>query len=184
MEGVAIKVIRPQDMPLQVANGNFDIAITGRDWLTEHRHQFPTSPACELVDLKYGWVRIVAVVANEVPVEDAASLRDYCRSRPVRIATEYINIADNYARENRINDYRIIPTWGSTEAFLPEDADILIENTETGGTIARHNLKIVDTLFESTACLIGNRQSLHNTTKAVAIGRVSARLKKTVETLS
>ncbi len=184
MEGVAIKVIRPQDMPLQVANGNFDIAITGRDWLTEHRHQFPTSPACELVDLKYGWVRIVAVVANEVPVEDAASLSDYCRSRPVRIATEYINIADNYARESRINDYRIIPTWGSTEAFLPEDADILIENTETGGTIARHNLKIVDTLLESTACLIGNRQSLHNTSKAVTIGRVSARLKKTVETLS
>jgi ATP phosphoribosyltransferase len=51
--------------------------------------------------------------------------------------------------------YRIIPTWGASEAFLPEDADLLIENTETGGTIARHNLKVIDTIFESTACLIG-----------------------------
>jgi ATP phosphoribosyltransferase len=50
----------------------------------------------------------------------------------------------------------VIPTWGATEAFLPDDADLLIENTETGGTIARHNLKIIDTLFESTACIIGN----------------------------
>jgi ATP phosphoribosyltransferase len=50
----------------------------------------------------------------------------------------------------------VIPTWGASEAFLPEDADLLIENTETGQTIARHNLKIIDTLFESTACLIGS----------------------------
>ena len=41
---MTVKVIRPQDMPLQVANGNFDLAITGRDWLTEHLDQFPSSP--------------------------------------------------------------------------------------------------------------------------------------------
>ena len=48
LAGVAIKVIRPQDMPLQVANGNFDLAITGRDWLMEHLYQFPSSPVKEL----------------------------------------------------------------------------------------------------------------------------------------
>ncbi len=158
LEGVAGKVIRPQDMPLQVANGNFDLAITGRDWLLEHLYQFPASPVKELLDLKLGKVRIVAVVSQNLPVNDTYSLRRFlaAQSVPFRVASEYVNIADKYARDNHLGHYRIVPTWGATEAFLPEDADLLVENTQTGQTIARHNLKIIDTLFESTACLIGN----------------------------
>jgi ATP phosphoribosyltransferase len=157
LEGVSVKVIRPQDMPLQVANGNFDLAITGRDWLTEHLNQFPTSPVREMLNIGSGRVRMVAVVSRELPVDDAAGLREYLagREETFRVASEYVNIADKYAREKRLGRYRVIPTWGATEAFLPEDADMLIENTETGRTIARHNLKIIDTLFESTACLVG-----------------------------
>jgi ATP phosphoribosyltransferase len=158
IEGVTVKVIRPQDMPLQVANGNFDLAITGRDWLTDHRAQFPYSPVKEVIDLKLRKVRLVAVVHNDLPVEDTAGLSRYQNSReqPVRVASEYVNIADKYARENHLGRYTVIPTWGATEAFLPDDADLLIENTETGRTIKLHNLKIIDTLFESTACLIGS----------------------------
>jgi len=158
IEGVAVKVIRPQDMPLQVANGNFDLAITGRDWLTDHLYQFSSSPVKALLDLKSGRVRMVAVVSQELPVDDVADLSKFISgmTAPFRVASEYINIADRYARDNHFGRYRVIPTWGATEAFLPDDADLLIENTETGGTIARHNLKIIDTLFESTACLIGN----------------------------
>ncbi len=158
LAGISIKVIRPQDMPLQVANGNFDLAITGRDWLIDHKYQFPSSPVRDILDLKYGRVRLVAVVSQEVQAEDVGGLRRAYRQSeaPCRIASEYVNIADRYAREHRLSRYRIIPTWGASEAFLPEDADLLIENTETGGTIARHKLRIIDTLFESTACLIGN----------------------------
>ncbi|HEY83083.1 MAG TPA: ATP phosphoribosyltransferase [Dehalococcoidia bacterium] len=158
LEGVSVKVIRPQDMPLQVANGNFDLAITGRDWLLEHLYQFPSSPVKEILDLKQGKVRMVAVVSQTLPAADVYSLREFATARkePFRVASEYVNIADKYARENHLGHYRVIPTWGATEAFLPEDADLLIENTETGQTIARHNLKIIDTLFESTACLIGH----------------------------
>ena len=65
--------------------------------------------------------------------------------------------------------YRIIPTWGATEAFLPEDADLLIENTETGSTIARHNLKIIDTLFESTARLIGMKGARYSRAKQACL---------------
>ena len=157
LDGVVIKVIRPQDMPLQVANGNFDLAITGRDWLREHLYCFPSSPVTELLDLKFGWVRIVAVVSKDLPVNDVYSLRELVSERtiPFRVASEYVNIADKYARDNHLGMYKVVPTWGASEAFLPEDADLLIENTETGRTIARHNLKIIDTLFESTACLIG-----------------------------
>ncbi|AKG53451.1 ATP phosphoribosyltransferase [Dehalogenimonas sp. WBC-2] len=182
MGGFAIKTIRPQDMPLQVANGNFDLAITGWDWLTDHLHQFPGSPVKRLLDLKYGWVRIVAVVANEVPVTNAVELKEYFRGQNLRVATEYINIADDYARHNHFGRYRIAPTWGSTEAYIPEDADLLIENTETGGTIARHNLRIIDTLFESTACVIGNTQAAGNPVKRqrmeTFVKRLSAALEK------
>jgi ATP phosphoribosyltransferase len=157
LEGVVIKVFRPQDMPIQVANGNFDLAITGQDWLRDHLYQFPSSPLTELLDLRYGWVRIVAVVNQDVPVSSISDLQKLyaAEDRPLRVASEYVNIADKYVRSYRFGRYRVVPTWGATEAYLPEDADMLIENTETGSTIARHNLKIIDTLFESTACLIG-----------------------------
>jgi ATP phosphoribosyltransferase len=186
MDGVSVKVMRPQDMPLQVANGNFDIAITGRDWLTDHIHQFPTSPVIELMDLKYGWVRIVAVVDNTVPVNDRTDLKPHCRGlgRPYRVASEYVNIADNYARENQLGMYRVIPTWGATEAFLPEDADVLIENTETGSTIARHNLKIIDTLFESTACVIGRQDAAAGELKKERIAGFLSAMSKGVAALA
>ncbi len=77
LAGVAIKVIRPQDMPLQVANGNFDLAITGRDWLMEHLYQFPSSPVKELIDLKLGKVKIVAVVSKNLSISDVSGLREF-----------------------------------------------------------------------------------------------------------
>jgi ATP phosphoribosyltransferase len=185
LEGFFIKVVRPQDMPSQVANGNFDIAITGRDWLTDHLYQFPQSPVRELLDLKYGKVRIVAVVANEVPVSTTADLQLLRRSQPgfCRIAAEYVNIADNYARANHLGAYRVVPTWGATEAFLPEDADVLIENTETGSTIARHNLKIIETLFESTACVIGNTRQGESKLKTERLTSFVNLMRKTMETI-
>jgi len=125
-------------------------------------YQFPSSGVVELLDLKYGRVKIVAAVSQDVPVDDARGLFRFYRDAlwPVRVASEYTNIADYYARTHHLGSYRIVPTWGATEAFPPEDAEILIENTETGKTLLRNNLKIVDVLVESTACLISSEQSL------------------------
>ena len=183
LDGVMIKVIRPQDMPLQVANGNFDIAITGEDWLTEHLYQFPSSPVTELLKLKFGKVRIVAVVSKDLLVDDVYRLRQLIAQQPaaVRVASEYVSIADKYARDNHLGGYKVIPTWGASEAFLPEDADLLIENTETGRTIARHNLKIIDTLFESTACLIGNKDSVASSNKGERIKSLTENLRAATE---
>jgi ATP phosphoribosyltransferase len=183
LEGVAVKVIRPQDTPLQVANGNFDLAITGRDWLADHLAMFPSSPVRELADLKSGWVRVVAVVSQNMPADNTYALRELNAgaTRPLRVASEYTNLADKYARENRLGMYRIIPTWGATEAFLPEDADLLIENTETGNTIARHNLKIIDTLFESTARLIGMKGASYSKVKQARIDSLVERLSRAVK---
>jgi len=183
LAGVMIKVIRPQDMPLQVANGNFDLAITGRDWLLEHLYRFPSSPVTELLDLKFGKVKIVAVVSKDLPVTDVYSLRQLSAERlvPFRVASEYVNMADKYARDNHLGLCRVIPTWGASEAFLPEDADLLIENTETGRTIARHNLRIIDTFFESTACLIGSTGRVFSSTKRERIKSIIETLRTAVE---
>ncbi len=180
IKNMTVKVIRPQDMPLQVANGNFDIAVTGRDWLVDHLDQFPSSPVREVLDLKLRRVKLVAVVSQGLAADDTAGLRRLVSEReaPLRVASEYVNIADRYARENHLGYYRVIPTWGATEAFLPEDADLLVENTETGRTIARHNLKIIDTLFESTACVIGNAASLDDAKKGGCIESFTGRLRK------
>jgi ATP phosphoribosyltransferase len=177
-----IKVIRPQDMPLQVANGNFDLAITGRDWLLEHLYRFPSSPITELLDLQFGKVKIVAVVSKDLSVTDVYSLRQLNAERlvPFRVASEYVDIADKYARDNHLGRYRVVPTWGASEAFLPEDADLLIENTQTGRTLARHGLKIIDTLFESTACLIGQTGTI-SSSKRERINSIIETLRRAVE---
>ena len=158
LDGVVAKVIRPQDMPLQVANDNFDLAVTGRDWLRDHLSRFPTSPVRELLDLGFGKVKIVAAMKRDMGFRNVSDLRAGLRRGDItclRIASEYTNIADKYALDNHLSPYRLIPTWGASEAFLPEDADLLIENTETGRTLAEHDLEIIDVLFESSACLAG-----------------------------
>lgn len=163
LDWLGIKVIRPQDMPLQVANSNFDLAITGEDWLREHLYRFPSSPAKKLFALGFGTVKIVAAVSQEMPAADIDELRSLVQSgkfTPLKVASEYINIADRYLRDNHINPYKLIPTWGASEAFLPEDADMLIDNVQTGKTLKQHRLKIIDVLFRSSACLIANKDSL------------------------
>lgn len=184
LDWINAKVIRPQDMPLQVANGNFDLAITGRDWLLDHLSRFPSSPVTKLVDLGFGEVRVVAVVSQELPVNAMEDMRRLVLSgklSPLRVASEYVNIADKYLRDNHVSWYKVIPTWGASEVFLPEDADLLIENTQTGKTLATHNLKIIDTLFQSTACLIGNKNSLKSPAKKERIADIVKMFQQTVE---
>ena len=183
LHGVNVKVIRPQDMPLQVANGNFDLAITGEDWLADHLYKFPSSPVRNILTLGFGKVRIVAVVSKKLPFESPQDFRAPLRRQDItalRIASEYINIADKYARENHLSPCRLIPTWGASEAFLPEDADLLIENTQTGRTLAQHGLRIIDTLFESSACLIGSARSTDDIKKK-ATNDIVQRLERTLK---
>ncbi|OGO18410.1 MAG: hypothetical protein A2Z02_00285 [Chloroflexi bacterium RBG_16_48_7] len=184
LDWLEIKVIRPQDMPIQVANSNFDLAITGIDWLNDHLYRFPSSPVEKFVDLNFGGVRIVAVVNNNVPADSIEEMRKLVASgkiSPLRVASEYVNIADYYLHNNHIKSYKVIPTWGATEALIPEDADMLIENTQTGKTLAAHNLKIIDVLFYSTAYLIGNRESLKDERKINGIMYIKEIFRKTAE---
>lgn len=183
IKGASAKVIRPQDMPLQVANRNFDLAITGEDWLYDHLYRFPSSPVTELLKLGFGKVRIVAVVSNRLPVDSPQDLRQLLRNgslSALRIASEYTNVADKYARDNHLSPYRLIPTWGASEAFLPEDADLLIENVQTGQTLAQHDLKIIDTIFQSSACLICNANPPGDSAKLRRMDRIIQTLQQAI----
>jgi ATP phosphoribosyltransferase len=165
---VAVKVIRPQDMPMHVANANFDAAVSGTDWFLEHTLRFPTSPVAARRRLGFGKVRIVAAVHRdhgENLSDYIASFRGEKRDRYIKIASEYVYIADDYAQKNALFPYRIIMTYGATESLIPEDCDMIIENTETGNTLRKNNLKIIDTLEvlgsqESEGCFIVSRDSV------------------------
>ncbi len=156
--GLEVKVIRPQDMPQQVALGNFDLAITGRDWLLDHTARFPSSPVRPVLDLGRARYTLVATASEDVPGESLGEALHFWRGnggRALRIASEYANIADRFAQERRLGRYQVIPISGASEGFVPEDAEILIEGTETGTTLAANRLKIIDRIFESTSHLIG-----------------------------
>ena len=160
VEGVEVKVIRPQDMPQQVAIGQFDLAVTGRDWLFDHLVQFPSSPVEEIVDLRrsiYG----LAVIVKDVPADNVADALTWWRSRsaaPVRVASEYPNIADHFARERHFGRYSVIPIQGASEGFVPDDAEILIEGIDTGSSVRANKLTVLERFFESTNCVIANKR--------------------------
>jgi ATP phosphoribosyltransferase len=160
VEGVDVKVIRPQDMPNLVATGEFDIAITGRDCLREHLYSFPSSPLEEVADLQRGQYNLCAVVSEDVKVstiEDAVAMWR-AEGRPyIRIAAEFPATADHYARSRRIWRYRVIPIAGASEGFVPADAELLIEGTETGRTLRENNLKPIDRIYRSTTCAIARK---------------------------
>lgn len=183
---VAIKVIRPQDMPTHVANANFDLAISGTDWLAEHKQRFPESPVMEKLRMGFGKVRIVAAVHEE----KGNSLEEFINSFRVqngkthlRIASEYVYLADAFAQENRLHPYRVIMTYGATESLIPEDCDMIIENTETGNTLIKNRLKIISTLKIlgvpwSEGCLIASAKSMEITWKRELIETFAALFQK------
>ena len=160
LEGLEVKVIRPHDMPQLVATGDIDLAVTGRDCLLEHLYRFPSSPVEEVQDLRRGQYNLSAVVSGDLPASTIEEAKELWRSegRPLlRIAAEYPGLADHYARSRHLWRYQIIPIAGASEGFVPEDAELLIEGTETGRTLAENGLKVIDLLFRSTTCVIARK---------------------------
>lgn len=177
--GVEVKLIRPQDMPQMVAAGHFDIAITGRDCILEHLYKFPDSPIEIAVDLQRSPVNMCAVVSADL---EAASIEEALATwrsegrRVIRIASEFTGIADHYAQANHFGRYQVIPTAGASEGFVPEDADLLIEGTETGKTLVENNLKSIEVLFLSTTCVIVRKGAA--AAKQAALEQLLAHLRK------
>lgn len=161
IEGVEVKVIRPQDMPQQVAVGQFDLAVTGRDVLFDFKVQFPSAPVREVADLRrsrYGLAAIVKDVPAQTVAEAVAHWRQARPGQPIRVASEFPNIADHFARERHLGRYSVIPIAGASEGFVPDDAEILIEGIDTGSSVRANKLTVLERFFESTNCLIANQR--------------------------
>ena len=113
----------------------------------------------ELADLGRARYQLGAVVSEDVPAETIEEAVAYWRrddpQRPLRIASEYVALADHYARERRLGRYRVIPISGASEGFVPDDAEILLEGSETGATLRANRLRMIDVIMESTNCLVG-----------------------------
>ncbi len=146
-----VKMLRPQEIPKFVEAGNYDIGISGIDWVVETQ-----ADVVELLDLNYGKVSLVVAVSNESEIKTKEDLKELGR---VRVATEYMSISKRYFEELGIKA-DIMFSWGATEAKPPEEADVIIDNSATGKTIKENDLRIIDTLMTSTARLIANKNSM------------------------
>ncbi len=149
-----VRILRPQEIPKYVEDGFFDLGITGYDWICESGAR-----VVELADLPYTKtavgtvVRVVLAVAGDSPYQSPSDLPD-----GVRVSTEYPNLVEEYFR--RLGKRAAIYlSYGATEAKVPEMADAVVELTETGGTLRKHGLRIIDTVLESTTRLIANEES-------------------------
>lgn len=149
-----VRILRPQEIPKYVEDGFFDLGITGYDWVKESG-----ADVVEVADLPFAKtavgniVRIVLAVAGDSPYQKPEDLPD-----GVRVSTEYPNLVRSYFDAKGINA-AVYLSYGATEAKVPEMADAVVELTETGGTLRKHGLRIIDTVLESTTKLIANKES-------------------------
>ncbi|MBC7360806.1 MAG: ATP phosphoribosyltransferase [Candidatus Aminicenantes bacterium] len=140
---IAAKLMKPQNIPELVDIGSYDAGFTGLDWIIEKKAKVE-----EILDLGFNPVRIVAATPKK---NSLSSLQ----SRKIMVASEYENIARSYLK-NRGFNYYFIKTFGATEAFPPDDADLIVDNTATGKTLKEHGLKILDIIMHSSTRLIIN----------------------------
>ncbi|PKP61171.1 MAG: ATP phosphoribosyltransferase [Candidatus Altiarchaeales archaeon HGW-Altiarchaeales-1] len=173
---IMLKRLRPQDFPFLLALGKGDIGICGLDILTEFKITYKdlADNVVELMDLKLGWTKLVAAISEEV-IPDVKTIDDFAKYAEERsknkddvvIVSEYPAIAREYLERHNIKAIVRRPA-GKTEAWLiPPDneADMIIDTTETGTTLKANRCIIIDTLLESTAHIVANKDSLNSEKK-------------------
>jgi ATP phosphoribosyltransferase len=145
-------LLRAQEMATHVGNGILDAGLTGLDWIKE-----TGAKVKKVADLNYakgglGPVRWVLAVPQASKVKKAEDLE------VKRVATELVKVSKDYFRKKGVS-VDVEFSWGSTEAKPPLLADAIVELTETGTSLRANNLRIVDTVLESTTKLIVNHEA-------------------------
>jgi ATP phosphoribosyltransferase len=170
-----VRILRPQEIPLYVAEGLFDLGVTGRDWIEETGVDVVT-----LGELGYSKntaqpIRVVLAVANDSPVRGVTELPDR-----VRVSTEYPGLTRRFFEKNGVDaDVRL--SYGATEAKVPDIADAVVEITETGRALRAAGLKIIDTLLVSNTELVANPAAAADPTKRHAMGQLLTLLQGALE---
>jgi ATP phosphoribosyltransferase len=169
-----VRILRPQEIPRYVAEGLFDLGITGRDWVEE-----TGAKVTSLGDLRYSKVtakpvKVVLAVAADSPVTSVTDLVS-----GVRVSTEYPDLTGRYLRSHGINA-EILLSYGATEAKVPEIADAVVEITETGRALRAAGLRVIDTILVSRTELIANPQAHTDPDKRHAMGQLLSLLQGTL----
>ena len=146
------KIMKPQNVGELLELGSHDAGFTGIDWIKESN-----ADVQEILDLGFDKVRIVA--ACPLSLDDAA-----LHSKKLVVATEYVNLAEQWLKTSGYK-YRILRTYGATEVFPPDDADIIIDNTSSGQTLRDNGLKIIGNILESSTRFVASKQALANKAK-------------------
>lgn len=173
-----VRILRPQEIPVYVADGLFDLGITGRDWIEER-----SSHVLSLGQLRYSKstsdpIRVVLAVANSSAFESMDDLAAH--PLPLRVSTEYPELTRK-AFEARGISAEIELSYGATEAKVPDIADCVVEITETGRALRASGLRIIDTLLVSRTELIANPDSAQDPVKRHAMEQILTLLQGTLE---
>ncbi len=177
-----VRILRPQEIPLYVADGLFDIGITGRDWVEERG-----SDVTSLGELPYSKatsnpIRVVLAVPETSPVTSVADLAasGMGTGGAVRVSTEYPELTRRYLEKHGIvADVSL--SYGATEAKVPDIADCVVEITETGRALKAAGLKIIETLLVSYTELIANPISVADPVKRHAMEQLLTLLQGSLE---
>jgi ATP phosphoribosyltransferase len=148
LEGFEAKLLKPQNIVEMLDVGSRDLGFAGADWVAELGAEL-----VELVDTALDPVRIVAAAGGDLVVAGRLPARQFV------VATEYERLTQRWL-EGAGYDGRIVRSYGATEVFPPEDADVIVDNTATGATLRANGLVIVDEVMRSSTRLYANARSL------------------------
>ncbi len=165
-----VKILRPQEIPKYVEDGFFDAGISGYDWIVESEAEVVEVADLPISKTSMGVVRIVVAVPESSHINFPGDIKPNSR-----VTTEFPNITKQYFKKLGI-PVKIFYSYGATEAKVPELMDVVVDLTETGETLEKNRLKIIDTIMESTAKLIANKKSWKDKRKKAAIGEVKTLL--------
>ena len=169
-----VRILRPQEIPQYVAEGLFDLGITGRDWIEE-----TASEVQSLGQLRYSKattrpIRLVLAVAADSPVQSVGDL-----PAGTRVSTEYPSLTRRYLDGHGV-EAEVRLSYGATEAKIPEVADAVVEITETGRALRAAGLRIIATILESYTELVANPASYADETKRHAMEQIQTLLTGTL----
>lgn len=171
-----VRILRPQEIPTYVAEGLFDLGITGRDWIEE-----TGADVVSLGQLHYSKatarpVRIVLAVAADSPFNSVKDLPS-----DLRVSTEYPGITRHFLEKHGVAKPDIRLSYGATEAKVPDIADAVVEITETGRALRAAGLKVIETILVSYTELIAHPAAYDDPAKRHAMGQLHTLLQGTLE---
>ena len=171
----SVMVLRPQEIPSYVEDGFFDIGVTGEDWVAE-----TGADVIKVTPLEYSKntdrpVKVVLAAPRDAGLNSASDIKPESR-----ISTEYPNLTRRYFEELGI-PVRVLLSYGATEAKVPAIVDAIVDVTETGSTLRRNGMGILDVILESRTQLIANPRAWEEPEKRRAIEELKILLRGAVD---